>query len=158
MSDADKKVPLTQQAFERLQQELSNLEGPARKKVIEDIATARAHGDLSENAEYHAAKDQQGMQEARMRQIRDMLENAEIIHTTDNDVVNPGMLVKISIAGDDPETYLFGTREEKGGDHDVLTVDSPIGKAIQGKAQGETVIARPGERELKVEIVEVTAP
>lgn len=158
MPDNEKKVPLTQQAFERLQEELANLEGPARTKVIEEIATARAHGDLSENAEYHAAKDQQGMQEARVRQIREMLEHAEIIHATDDDVVAPGKLVKISIAGDDPEVYLFGTREEKGGDHDVLTVDSPIGKAIQGKAAGETVVARPGERELKIEIVEVTAP
>jgi transcription elongation factor GreA len=158
MSDTEKKVPLTQQAFERLQEELKHLEGPARAKVIEEIATARAHGDLSENAEYHAAKDQQGMQEARVRQIREMLEHAEIIHNRDDNVVNPGKLVKISIAGDDPETYLFGTREEKGGDYDVLTVESPIGKAIQGKAQGDTVVARPGERELKIEIVEVTSP
>jgi transcription elongation factor GreA len=93
MSDTDKKVPLTQQAYERLKEELANLEGPARTKVIESIATARAHGDLKENAEYHAAKDQQGMQEARVRQIQQMLENAEIIHTTDDDVVAPGMLV-----------------------------------------------------------------
>lgn len=158
MSETEKKVPLTQQAYERLQEELENLEGPARAKVIEEIATARAHGDLSENAEYHAAKDQQGMQEARVRQIREMLEHAEIIHNTDDAIVNPGKLVKISIAGDDPETYLFGTREEKGGDYDVLTVESPIGQAIQGRAQGDTVVARPGSRELKIEIVEVTSP
>lgn len=153
-----KKVPLTKQAYERLTEELADLEGPRRTKVIEDIATARAHGDLSENAEYHAAKDQQGMQEARIRQIRDMLEHAEIIETTDDDVVGPGKLVKISIAGDDPEVYLFGTREERGGDHDVLTVDSPIGLAIQGRAAGDTVVARPGQRDLEVQIVEVTTP
>lgn len=153
-----KKFPLTKQAYERLTEELAHLEGPARTKVIEEIATARAHGDLSENAEYHAAKDQQGMQEARVRQIREMLENAEIIETTDDDVVEPGKLVKLSIAGDDPEVYLFGTREEKGGGHEVLTVDSPIGLAIQGRAAGETVVAKPGQRELKVEIVEVTTP
>ena len=158
MSDTEKKVPLTPQAFERLKEEIAHLEGPARTKVIDEIATARAHGDLSENAEYHAAKDQQGMQEARIRQIREMLENAEIIETTDDDVVGPGKLVKISIAGDDPETYMFGTREERGGDHDVLTVESPIGLAIQGKGVGETVVARPGDRELKVEILEVTTP
>jgi transcription elongation factor GreA len=158
MSDEAKKVPLTQQAFERLKEELAHLEGPARTKVIEEIATARAHGDLSENAEYHAAKDQQGMQEARVRQIREMLENAEIIHTTDDHIVEPGKLVKISIEGDDAETYLFGTREEKGGDYDVLTVESPIGQAIQGKSAGETVIATPRDRELKVEIIEVTTP
>jgi transcription elongation factor GreA len=158
MSDNGKKVPLSQEAFERLQEELADLEGPARTKTIEEIATARAHGDLSENAEYHAAKDQQGMQEARLRQIREMLENVEIIHAVDDDVVSPGKLVKISIQGEEPETYLFGTREEKGGGHDVLTVDSPIGLAIQGKAAGETVVTQQRDRELKVEIVEVTAP
>jgi transcription elongation factor GreA len=158
MTENGKKVPLTQQAFERLKDELAHLEGDARTKVIDEIATARAHGDLSENAEYHAAKDQQGMQEARIRQIREMLENYEIIETTDDDIVRPGMLVKISIEGDDPETFLFGTREERGGDHDVLTVDSPIGLAIQDKAAGETVIAKPSDRELKIKIVEVSAP
>lgn len=159
MPDTDKKVPLTQKAFERLQQELAELEGPARTKVIDDIATARAHGDLSENAEYHAAKDQQGMQEARIRQIREMLENAEIIQTTDDDVVGPGKLVKISIEGDDPEVYLFGTREEKGiGDHPILTVESPIGEAIGGKAAGETVTAKLPVGDRKVEIIEVTTP
>ena len=158
MSDNGKKVPLTQDAFDRLTEELAHLEGDARTKVIEEIATARAHGDLSENAEYHAAKDQQGMQEARIRQIREMLENHEIIHSVDDGVVRPGMLVKITIAGEEPETYLFGTREEKGGDHDVLTVESPIGQAIQGHGAGETVSAKQGDRELKVEIVEVKAP
>jgi transcription elongation factor GreA len=158
MSENGKTVPLSREAFDRLQEELADLEGPARTKVIEEIATARAHGDLSENAEYHAAKDQQGMQEARIRQIRDMLENAEIIHATDDHVVSPGKLVKISIAGDDPETFLFGTREEKGGDYDVLTVESPIGQAIQGKVAGETVVAQQRDRDLKVEIIEVTAP
>ena len=154
----EKKVPLTQQAFDRLQEELAHLEGDARTKVIEEIATARAHGDLSENAEYHAAKDQQGMQEARLRQIREMLENAEIIHATDDDLVAPGKLVKISIEGDDAEEFLFGTREEKGGSYPVLTVDSPIGRAIQGKGIGETVTVQLPNGESKVEIVAVSAP
>ena len=154
----EKKVPLTQQAFDRLREELAHLEGDARTKVIEEIATARAHGDLSENAEYHAAKDQQGMQEARLRQIREMLENAEIIHATDDDLVAPGKLVKISIEGDDAEEFLFGTREEKGGSYPILTVDSPIGRAIQGKGAGETVTVQLPNGESKVEIVAVSAP
>ena len=154
----EKKVPLTQQAFDRLQDELAHLEGDARTKVIEEIATARAHGDLSENAEYHAAKDQQGMQEARLRQIREMLEHAEIIHATDDDLVAPGKLVKISIEGDDAEEFLFGTREEKGGNYPVLTVESPIGRAIQGKGIGETVTVQLPNGESKVEVVAVSAP
>jgi len=158
MAEDAKKVPLTQQAFDRLQDELADLEGDARTKVIDEIATARAHGDLSENAEYHAAKDQQGMQEARIRQIREMLENAEIIHAVDDDIVGPGKLVTIRIGGDDPEEFLFGTREEKGGDHPILTVESPIGRAISGKASGETVTAELPNGETKVEIVSVTTP
>jgi transcription elongation factor GreA len=157
MSDA-KKVPLTQEAFDRLKDELAQLEGPARKKAIEEIATARAHGDLSENAEYHAAKDQQGMQEARVRQIRQMLEDAEIIQTGDDGVARPGMLVTIKTDGDDPETYLLGTREEKGGSHDVLTPESPLGQAVIGRSAGESVVAQIPSGEMKVEIVEVSVP
>src|SRR5918996_5542246 len=137
----EKRTPLTKQAFERLEEELRWLEGEARQKTIEDIATARAHGDLSENAEYHAAKDQQGLQEARVRQLRQMIENVEIINADDDDgIVAPGKLVTILHKGDDePETYFVGLREEKGGEHDVLTPDSPLGKALAGHSVGETV-------------------
>src|SRR3989337_499399 len=90
----EKKVPLTQNAFERLKEELAFLEGEDRQRIISDIATARAHGDLSENAEYHAARDEQGQKEARIRQVRQMLENAAIIQGDEaDDVVKPGKLV-----------------------------------------------------------------
>jgi transcription elongation factor GreA len=153
-----KKVPLTEQALARLQEELDYLQGDGRKKIIEEIATARAHGDLSENAEYHAAREQQGMQEARVLQLRQMIENAEIIHTTDDGVVRPGMLVTLRYEGEDPETYLLGLREEKGGDHPVLTPDSPLGQALFGHGAGETVTTKVPAGELKIEIVEVKAP
>ena len=151
----EKKNQITQNAFNRLKQELDHLEGEARTKVIEEIATARAHGDLSENAEYHAAKDQQGLQEARVRQLREMLENAEIIEADNEDVVKPGKLVTIRHEGEEPETYLLGLREEKGGDHDILTPDSPLGQAVLGHSAGETVIAKVPNGELKIEIVKV---
>ena len=153
-----KRFPLTQQAYDRLREELAHLEGDARKKVIEDIATARSHGDLSENAEYHAAREQQGMQEARIRQVKAMLENADIIEAADDGVVRPGMLVTIRTGDDDPETYLLGTREEKGGDYDVLTPESPLGQAVMGKSPGETVVAQIPAGDLKVEILEVRTP
>jgi transcription elongation factor GreA len=155
--DETKKVPLTQTAFARLQSERSYLEGEGRQKVIEAIATARQHGDLSENAEYHAAREQQGMQEARLRQVVQMLENAEIIEAEDDGVIAPGKLVTIKHQGDDePETYLLGLREEKG-DHDVLTPDSPLGQALVGHGVGETVAAIVPAGELVVEILEVRA-
>jgi transcription elongation factor GreA len=154
----DKKpLQLTQSAVDALKKELEHLEGDARTKVIDEIATARAHGDLSENAEYHAAREQQGMQEARVRQIREMLENAEIVESRDDDVVAPGKLVTIRHEGDDEsETYLLGLREErKAAGHDVLTPESPLGKALLGKKVGEKVAAEVPAGELRVEVVAV---
>jgi transcription elongation factor GreA len=154
-----KKTPLTQEAYDRLEAELAYLEGEAREKIISEIATARAHGDLSENAEYHAAKDQQGLQEARVRQIRAMLESAEIITTQDDGVARPGSLVTIRYRGDpDTETYLLGLREEKSQSHVLLTPDSPLGQALVGKTAGETVVAQAPAGELVVEVVEVSVP
>lgn len=153
-----KKFPLTQQAVDRLKEELAHLEGDARKQVIEAIATARAHGDLSENAEYHASKEQQGFQEARVRQIRQMLENVEIIEAGDDGVAKPGMVITIRTGNDDPETYLLGSREEKGAEYDVLTPESPLGQALLGHSAGETVVAQIPAGELEVEIVSVQAP
>src|SRR3954465_7772320 len=100
MAEEAKKAPLTRNAFARLQEELAFLEGEDRQRVINDIATARAHGDLSENAEYHAAKDEQGQKEARIRQIRQMIENAEFVdEQVDDDTVRPGKLVTIRHEG-----------------------------------------------------------
>jgi transcription elongation factor GreA len=157
MTQQSSKVPLTREAYDRLKAELAHLEGEGRERIIEEIARARAHGDLSENAEYHAARDQQGMQEARARQIRQMLDNAEIIERDEDDVVKPGKLVTIRYEGDDDtETYLIGTREEKAA-HDVLTPDSPIGKALLGRAAGETIVASVPAGDLRVEIVDIAA-
>ena len=159
MAQETNKVPLTQEAYERLKKELEYLEGEGREKVIEEIARARGHGDLSENAEYHAARDQQGMQEARIREIREKLEKAEIIQDDDDDVVKPGKLVTIRYEGDEAtETYFIGTREEKRGGREVLTPESPIGRLLIGRSPGETVVASVPAGELKVEIVEVGAP
>jgi transcription elongation factor GreA len=155
----EKKVPLTRAAVERLEEELRHLEGDGRQRVIDAIALARAHGDLSENAEYHAAREQQGMQEARIRQIRHMLEHAEIIESEDDGVVAPGKLVTIRHAGDaETETYLLGLREEKSDEHDVLTPESPLGRALVGRSAGDTVSAEVPAGTLTVEVVEVRAP
>jgi transcription elongation factor GreA len=155
----EKKVQLTQNAYDKLKKELDHLEGEARENIIREIATARAHGDLSENAEYHSAKDQQGLQEGRARQIRAMLENAVIVEATDDGVAKPGMIITIKHQGDDEsETYLLGLREEKGGEHDILTPDSPIGRALVGHSAGEIVTASVPAGEIKIEILEVRAP
>lgn len=156
----DKKIPLTQAAYDRLKEELAHLEGPAREDIVAEIARARAHGDLSENAEYHSAKDQQGMQEGRVRQIRAMLENAEIITATDDGVVKPGMIVEIAFEGEEAEPFFLGSREEKGGvELPVLTPESPTGEALLGRTAGETVTVQlPTGAEQKVEVVAVRTP
>jgi transcription elongation factor GreA len=156
----EKTVPLTQRAYDRLKEEMAYLEGEGRSSVIDEIARARLHGDISENAEYHAAKEQQGIQEARLRKIRHMLDNAEIIQGDDHDdVVKPGKLVTIRYEGlDESETYFLGLREEKGGEHDVLTPDSPVGRALVGRSTGERVLAMVPAGELVVEIIDVRAP
>ena len=153
---ADKKVQLTKEALERVTDELATREGEKRKQIVEAIATARAHGDLSENAEYHAAREQQGFNESEIRRLRSMLENAEVIETADDDIVSPGKLVSLRYQGDEEvETYLLGLQEEKGGEHDILTPESPLGQALVGRSAGDTVVAQVPAGELKVEVVEV---
>jgi transcription elongation factor GreA len=151
----EKKVPLTKDAYERIREEIEFLEGPERKRISEAIGTARAHGDIAENAEYHAAKEEQGRQEAKIRGLRAMIQNAEIIEADEDDTVKPGKLVTIRYEGDGTETYLFGMRQEKGGEHDVLTPESPIGSALAGRAVGDTVTASVPAGTLEIEIVEV---
>jgi transcription elongation factor GreA len=152
----EKKVLLTKAALDRVTEELADREGAKRQQIVEAIATARSHGDLSENAEYHAAREQQGLNESEIRRLRKMLENAQIIETSDDDVVEPGKLVSLRYQGDDDvETYLLGLQEERGGEHDILTPDSPLGRALVGRSAGETVVAQVPAGELKVEIVEV---
>ncbi|MFN2388871.1 MAG: transcription elongation factor GreA [Actinomycetota bacterium] len=151
-----KKVRLTQVAYDRLQQEIAEREGDARSKIVEDIASARAHGDLSENAEYHAAREEQGKNESEIRRLRQKLESAEIIESEDDGVAGPGKLVTLRYEGDDElETYLLGEREERRGDHPLLTPESPVGRALVGRSAGETAVATTPRGELKVEIVEV---
>ena len=152
-------VWLTQDAFDKLQAELAELKGPRRQEVIERISAARDEGDLKENGGYHAAKDEQGKIEARIRQVEDILRHAEVGETPPNDgIVEPGMVVTYRFAGDDEtEQFLLGAREIKRED-DPLEVYSPqsaMGAAINGKSKGDTVsYEAPNGKELTVEIVD----
>lgn len=155
---AENKVKLTASAFDKLKEQLSEREGPMRERIVKDIATARAHGDLSENAEYHAAREEQAHNESRIKELRYKIDNAEIVETMDDGIVQIGMLVTVRHEGEsETETYYVGSREERG-EYDVLTAESPIGKALMGKSQGETVTASVPAGEIKLDIVEVRAP
>jgi transcription elongation factor GreA len=148
---------LTQDAYERLKAELDHLSGPGRIEIAKKIEAAREEGDLKENGGYHAAKDQQGMQEARIRQLTQILENSRVGEPPRTDgVVGPGMTVTIRFEGDEDEvTFLLASREEVGSPIDVYSPKSPLGSAISGKKVGETATYNlPNGRATTVEILE----
>ena len=129
---------LSQDAYDRLSAELETLKKEGRENIAAEIETARAHGDLRENAEYHAAKDEQGKMEARIRQLEQLLSEARIGEPEDTGVVRPGLVVVLEVEGDE-ETYLLGSREDSHPDLEILSADSPMGKAVTGHAEGDEV-------------------
>jgi transcription elongation factor GreA len=148
---------LTQEAYDRLKSELDHLSGPGRIEIAQKIEAAREEGDLKENGGYHAAKDQQGMQEARIRQLTQILENSHVGEPPRTDgVVGPGMTVTVRFEGDDEEvTFLLASREEVGSPIDVYSPKSPLGSAISGKKVGETATySLPNGRASSVEIID----
>ena len=148
---------LSQATHDRLSAELEELTTTSRIDIARKIQTARELGDLSENGDYHAAKEEQGKMEARIRDLQALLLDAEIVDTTDTDRVGPGHVVAIRYEGDDDaERFLIGSIEEKGGDLDVLTPGSPLGRALMGARVGDWVeFDSPTGATLKVEIVEI---
>jgi len=147
---------LTQEAADRLSAELAELEGPRRADIIKKIEAARAEGDLKENGGYHAAKDEQGKIEARIRQLKHMLENAHIGNPPvgESGIVGLGMLVTVDIAGDELK-FLLGSREIASGDVDIYSEKSPLGAAVLGSKIGETVTyTAPNGREINVAVLE----
>ena len=153
------KIWLTQEAYDKLQAELENLSGPVRQEIIERISAARDEGDLKENGGYHAAKDEQGKVEARIRQLEDMLRRAEVGETPKDDgIVEPGMKVTYKFVGDadaETSTFLLGNKALDDGTIDVFSPESPLGSAILGAKVGDQVsYTAPNGKELKVQVVE----
>src|SRR5256886_14225171 len=119
---------LSQQAYDRLQEELAERSGSRRKEIAAWIERAREQGDIRENADYDAAKNEQGHNEARVRQLQDMLRRAVEVEAVAGDVVEPGTVVEVRIEGDDDTTlYLVGSIEERHETYDVLSTGSPLG-------------------------------
>lgn len=155
---------LTQEAFDRLGEELAYLSGPGRADITGKIAAARDEGDLKENGGYHAAREEQGKQEARIRQLAHMLRRAEVGQAPANaDEVAPGTQVTIAFDGDesDTDTFVLGSRELLGldeavDDTNVYSPQSPLGAAILGKKKGDAVSYQaPNGRPISVTIVTV---
>ncbi len=129
---------LSQDAYDRLKAELDALKTDGREQISAQIEEARAHGDLRENAEYHAAKDEQGRMEARIRQIESLLRDARIGEPEDTEVARPGLVVVLDVDGDE-ETYLLGSREDQHDELEILSAESPMGRAVTGARPGDTV-------------------
>ncbi len=145
---------LTQEAADRLAAELAHLENVGRKEITAKIEAARAEGDLKENGGYHAARDEQGKMEARIRQLKQILENAHIgtPPASEDGKVGPGMVVTAIVGGLDMK-FLIGSREIAADDVKVYSEKSPLGAAVLGAEIGATVsYLAPNGKEVTVEI------
>ncbi|BDM72568.1 transcription elongation factor GreA [Streptomyces sp. NPDC001739] len=130
---------LTQEAYDQLKAELEYLSGPARAEITEKIQAAREEGDLKENAGYHAAKEEQGKQELRVRQLTQLLQSAKVGEApAANGVVAPGMVVTIAFDGDPDDTlsFLLASREYASSDIETYSPQSPLGTGVNGKKIG----------------------
>jgi transcription elongation factor GreA len=150
---------LSRETYERLSAELEELTTVGRTKIAQAIEAARNLGDLSENGDYHAAKDEQGRMEGRIRQLTAMLEDAEIVEDAGpTDEVRPGVTVSLRYEGDDDvERYYLGSVEERQQGIEIISTSSPLGVALlNGAKKGDTVeYETPTGAKIKVEIVDV---
>ncbi len=148
---------LTQEAYDRRKAELEQLTGEGRIEIAKRIEAAREEGDLKENGGYHAAKEEQGKIEARIRVLTELLRNANVGEAPESTgVVEPGTVITATILGDE-ETFLIGSREIVGdSDLDVYSEGSPLGTAIIGLSVGdETSYTAPSGRSIPVKILKV---
>ncbi len=158
MTETSNAPWLTREAYDRLKAELEQLSGPGRLEIARRIEAARDEGDLKENGGYHAAKEEQGKQEARIRQLEQLLRDAKVGEApADDGVVEPGMVV-VAKVGDREMKFLLGNREVAGGtDIEVYSEKSPLGAAITGKKAGDvTSYTAPNGKEIAVEVLSAT--
>jgi transcription elongation factor GreA len=149
---------LTQESFDRLSAELVDRSGPMRSEITKKIELAREEGDLKENGGYHAAREEQGKNEARVRQLKQMLENAQIgTPPSDTGTIAIGHVVTVEFADGDSERFWLVSREEAvHSTMDVYSPDSPLGNAVIGKKQGDTCsFELPNGKEITIAIKKV---
>jgi transcription elongation factor GreA len=153
------ETQLTRDTFDRLSAELEDLRTRGRVDIARAIEAARALGDLSENGDYHAAKDSQGKMEARIRQLEAMLAGAQVLDagaTGADGMVTTGAVVSLRYVGDDDvERYLIGSIEERREGASVVSPASPLGQALMGARKGDRVAYDAPSGQLEVEVVEV---
>ncbi|HET9658441.1 MAG TPA: transcription elongation factor GreA [Kineosporiaceae bacterium] len=157
MTETTSVTWLTQEAYDRLRAQLEHLSGEGRTEIAKKIEAARLEGDLKENGGYHAAKEEQGKMEARIRQLRHLLEHAQVgeVPTNSDGSIAPGTVVTVDLAGDEM-VFLLGSREVGGDtDLDVYSEKSPLGAAVVGHKPGETTeYTAPNGRTIAVKILD----
>ncbi|WP_445397339.1 transcription elongation factor GreA [Zobellella sp. An-6] len=154
-----KQTPMTIRGAQRLREELDHLKSVRRPQIIEAIAEAREHGDLKENAEYHAAREQQGFCEGRIQEIEAKLSNAQIIDITklpNNGKVIFGSTVTLFKLDDEKEiTYRIVGDDESDIKANMISVNSPIARALIGKEEDDVVVVRTPSGEVEYEVIKV---
>ena len=153
------KVPLTVRGAEKLRSELNELKGVVRPRIIKAIADAREHGDLRENAEYHAAREQQGFVEGRIKDIEAKLSNAQIIDVkalnAGGRVVFGATVVVLETATDEEHTYQIVGEDEADIREGLISVSSPIARGLIGKSEGDLAVVQAPGGEREFEVIEV---
>ncbi len=153
------RVPLTPAGYQKLQEELERLLRVDRPLNIQAIAEARAHGDLSENAEYHAAKEKQSFIEGRIQELKGKIARAEVIDPSKirQSKVGFGAKVKvIDIEADEEYVFCLVGPEEADVKHGKISISSPVGRALLGKDIGDTAIIKAPARTIEYEILEIS--
>ncbi len=153
--EAEKRIPMTAAGFAALQKEIKHLKSVERPRIADAIAEARAHGDLSENAEYHAAKEQQSHNEGRLREIEDLLRRAEIIDVSalSGDDIKFGATVTLrDMEGGDKVVYRIVGECEADVKAGRLSITSPLARALIGKEEGDdcSCLTPSGKREYEI--------
>lgn len=155
---ADKKIVLTYDGLKKLEDELQELKVVRRKDVAQKIKEARSHGDLSENAEYDAAKEEQAEMELRIAQIEKMLKNAEVIDEDelDGDTIGVGSKVKVfDIEFDEEVEYTIVGSTEADPIGGFISNESPLGEALLSRKVGEEIIVEAPQGQMKYKILEI---
>lgn len=155
-----KRIPMSENGFHKLKDELDQLERIDRHEVVKAIEVARAHGDLKENAEYHAAKERQGMIEGRIMELKDKLARAEVIDCTQvssERAVFGTVVTLMDLETDEEITYQLLGPEESDVKKGSISVLSPLGRSILGKEVGDEIVAKTPGGVREFEVVEIQA-
>jgi transcription elongation factor GreA len=147
---------LTPEGAKKLKEELTDLKGPQRKALAKRLRDAIQMGDLSENADYHKAKEDQAFLEGRIQELDYVLSNAEVVENKGKrDEVRVGLKITVKEEGFDPEVYYMVGAKEADSRNNKISNESPIGKALMGHKVGETVVAETPGGKLKFKILKI---